>query len=261
MQRIAGAIFLSVMAVGLGAAEPAAAQVIASLGADHSSGSYGTGARITTSSASIGLRVRRKRVSAFASLPVVRVDAPGNVVSTGGLLGLPILVDPARPATRVRRGGIGDAVVGASVQLVEPRRHHVALAVTGSAKLPTASSARGLGTGKADFAVTMEAARPGKVTPFAALGYTVTGQPATYRLENVTTAKGGVALRVGRTSGVSLSFDHASRVTETTGDRQDVAVGLETNLSSRLSLGVQGSTGVSRSAPAASAGMRIGVRL
>jgi hypothetical protein len=176
MQRIAGAMFLSVMAVGLGAAEPAAAQVIASVGADHSSGSYGTGARITTSSAAIGLRVRRKRVSAFASLPVVHVDAPGNVVSTGGLLSLPILIDPARPATRVRRGGVGDAVVGASVQLVEPRRHHVALAVTGSAKLPTASSARGLGTGKADFAVTMEAARPGKVTPFAALGYTVTGQ-------------------------------------------------------------------------------------
>ena len=61
---------------------------------------------------------------------------------TGGPLGLPILVDPTRPAMRVRRGGLGDATLGASVQLLEPRLHKVALAVAGSAKLPTASAKR-----------------------------------------------------------------------------------------------------------------------
>lgn len=257
--RLAGA--LSVTGLAFSPVAPSAAQVIVSAGADHSSGTYGTGRRINTSSASIGLRVKRKRVSAFASLPVVRIDAPGNVVVTGGPLGLPILIDPARPATRVRRSGLGDAVVGASVQLVEPRQHHVALAVTGSAKLPTASVVRGLGTGKADFAVTVEAARPGKLTPFAALGYTVVGQPAGYRLENVTIARGGVALWVGQASEISLAYQHASRVSDTSGNRREVAAGLETSLSPRLSLGIQGSAGLSRGAPDAGAGLRLGVRL
>ena len=67
-------------------------------------------------------------------------------------------------------------MVGASVHLLPPRRHHLALALTGSAKLPTASASRGLGTGKADYSVVAEAAVPGKVTPFAAGGPHLVGQ-------------------------------------------------------------------------------------
>lgn len=255
------ALALAAMTMALAPAAPVAAQVTASAGAEYSSGTFGTGQRIRTSSAAVVLRAKRKRVSAFASLPVVRVDAPGNVVVAGGPLGLPILVDPARPTTRVRRSGLGDATVGASVQLVEPRPHALAVAVTGAAKLPTASAAKGLGTGKPDFAVTAEVARPGKLTPFAAVGYTLVGQPAAYRLENVTTARGGVALRVGRASEVSLAYNHATRISEAAGDRQEVVAGLDTNLSQRLSLGLQGATGLSRGAPDASAGVRIGLRM
>lgn len=240
---------------------PVAAQTTVLAGVDHSTGTFGTGQRIDTSGASVGVRVKRKRVGVFANLPVVRVDAPQNVVVAGGPLGLPILVDPTRPATRKQRSGLGDATVGASVQLLEPRRNRVALAVTTAAKLPTASAARGLGTGKADFSVGAEVARPGKLTPFAGLGYTVVGQPAAYRLENVTTARGGVALRVGDVSEISLSYNHASRISATAGDRDQVAAGLETNLSPRLSLGVQGSAGVSRGAPDGSAGLQLGLRL
>lgn len=261
MQRTGLVVALSVAGLALHHAAPVAAQVIVSAGAEHGSGTYGTGQRIATSTASIGLRAKRKRVSAFASLPVVRVDAPGNVVVTGGPLGLPILVDPARPVTRVRRSGLGDAVVGASVQLVEPRQHRIALAVTGSAKLPTASAARGLGTGKSDVAIAVEAARSGKITPFVALGYTAVGQPSGYRLENVTTARGGMALRLGQASEISVAYHHASRVSHGTESREEVAAGLDTPLSPRLSLGLQGSAGLSRGAPQAGAGLRVGLRL
>ena len=239
----------------------AEAQVTVSTGADYSSGSYGTGQRIRTASASVAVRVKRKRVSAFATLPVVRTEAPGNVVVTGGPLGLPILVDPTRPAMRVRRDGLGDATLGASVQLLEPRLHKLALAVGGSAKLPTASAAKGLGTGKADFAVTAEIARPGKVTPFAAIGHTAVGQPAEYRLNDVTSMRGGLALRVGKASEVSLSYNHASPVNDAIPGRREIATGIETALSQRLSLGVQGGAGLSRGAPDASAGLRLGLRM
>ncbi len=142
---------------------------------------------------------------------MVQVDAPGNVIAPGGPLGLPIFTDPTRPATRERRSGLGDAVVGASVQVIPPRRHHLALALTGSAKLPTASAARGLGTGKADYSVVAEAAVPGKVTPFAAVGHSFVGQPDGYRLRDVTSARGGVAVGIGKASEVSVSYNYASR--------------------------------------------------
>ncbi len=243
------------------AAAPAGAQVTASVGADYAAGKYGTGQLVRSASSTASLRARRKRVTVFAALPVVQVDAPGNVVAPGGPLGLPIFTDPTRPATRVRRSGLGDAVVGASVQLVEPRPHHLALALTGSAKLPTASAARGLGTGKADYSVAAEAAVPGKVTPFAAVGHSFVGQPDGYALRDVTSARGGVALRVGKASEVSVSYNYASRVSDQITDRQEVGAGLDTALSQRLSLGVQGSAGVSRGAPDAAAGVRLGLRL
>lgn len=249
------------LAMTMMTAQPGHAQVTASVGADYSSGRYGTAQRISTASATASLRAKRKRVSVFAALPVVQVDAPGNVVAPGGPLGLPIFTDPGRPATRIRRSGLGDAVVGGSVQLIEPRPHHLALALTGSAKLPTASAARGLGTGKADYTIQGEAAVPGKVTPFAVIGHSFIGQPDTYRLRDVTSARGGVAVRVGPASEVSVAYSYASRPSDQATDRQEIGAGLDTALSRRLSLGVQGSAGLSRGAPDAGGGVRLGLRL
>lgn len=242
-------------------AAPAGAQVTASVGADYASGKYGTSQEVRSASSTFSLRAKRKRVTVFAALPVVQVDAPGNVIAPGGPLGLPIFTDPTRPATRERRSGLGDAVVGASVQVIPPRRHHLSLALTGSAKLPTASAERGLGTGKADYSVVAEAAVPGKVTPFAAVGHSFVGQPDGYRLRDVTSARGGVALGIGKASEVSVSYNYASRVSDQVADRQEIGAGLDTALSQRLSLGVQGSAGVSKGAPDVGAGVRLGLRL
>ena len=240
---------------------PASAQVTASVGADYASGRYGTAQQVRSASSTFSLRAKRKRVTVFAALPVVQVDAPGNVIAPGGPLGLPIFTDPTRPATRERRSGLGDAVVGASVQVIPPRCHHLALALTGSAKLPTASAARGLGTGKADYSVVAEAAVPGKVTPFAAVGHSFVGQPDGYRLRDVTSARGGVAVGIGKASEVSVSYNYASRVSDQVADRQEIGAGLDTALSQRLSLGLQGSAGVSKGAPDVGAGVRLGLRL
>ena len=242
-------------------AVPASAQVTASVGADYASGRYGTGQQVRSASSTFSLRAKRKRVTVFAALPVVQVDAPGNVIAPGGPLGLPIFTDPTRPATRERRSGLGDAVVGASVQVIPPRRHHLALSLTGSAKLPTASAARRLGTGKADYSVVAEAAVPGKVTPFAAVGHSFVGQPDGYRLRDVTSARGGVAVGIGKASEVSVSYNYASRVSDQVADRQEIGAGLDTALSQRLSLGLQGSAGVSKGAPDVGAGVRLGLRL
>lgn len=254
-------IFMLATAAAMLPITRAHAQVTTSAGADYASGTYGTGQRIKTATASIAVQAKRKRLTVFATLPVVRTDAPGNVVVTGGPLGLPILVDPTRPATRIRRSGLGDASVGASVQLLEAQAGHVSLAIAGAAKLPTASAMKGLGTGRADVSVAADAARTGKITPFVGIGYTVVGQPDAYRLNNVASARGGIAVRIGKASAVSVSYNYASRVSDTISDRREIGAGVETALSQRLSLGVHGSAGLSRGAPDAGAGLRLGLRM
>lgn len=240
---------------------PAAAQVTASLGADASSGTYGTGQRIATRSTTAGMRVRRGRVAVFAAVPIVRTDAPGNVVVTGGPLGLPILRDPARPVARMRRQGLGDAAIGASVQVAQPRRHRLAATLTATVKLPTASAAKGLGTGRTDVAVGADLARPGKVTPFATFSYARVGRPRDIELYDVASARGGLAVQVGGRSEVNLSYGYASRVAATVGDRHELGAGIDTAVGKRLSLGIQGSAGLSSGAPAAGGGVRLAVRL
>ena len=99
------------------------------------------------------------------------------------------------------------------------------------------------------------------MTPFTAIGFTAVGQPTEYRLNNVTSMRAGLALRVGKASEVSLSYNHASPVSDSMPGRREIGTGVETALSRRLSLGVQGSAGLSRGAPDASAGLRLGLRM
>ena len=219
-------------------AVPASAQVTASVGADYASGRYGTGQQVRSASSTFSLRAKRKRVTVFAALPVVQVDAPGNVIAPGGPLGLPIFTDPTRPATRERAPGwaMRWSALGTGDSAAPPSSGPL---LTGSAKLPTASAARRLGTGKADYSVVAEAAVPGKVTPFAAVGHSFVGQPDGYRLRDVTSARGGVAVGIGKASEVSVSYNYASRVSDQVADRQEIGAGLDTALSQRLSLGLQ----------------------
>lgn len=107
-----------------------------SSGLDYEEGEYGTGQKVRRLLVPNTVRVGVGRLEINASLPYTRIDGPGNVVAGGGLLGLPIIVDPTRPSTRVRRDGIGDLSVGVAYQI--PNRI-VDLKVSGEVKLPTAS--------------------------------------------------------------------------------------------------------------------------
>ncbi len=59
-------------------ATPAGAQVTASVGADYASGQYGTNQTVRSASSTATLRAKRKRVTVFAALPYVQVDAPAT---------------------------------------------------------------------------------------------------------------------------------------------------------------------------------------
>ena len=244
------------------AAAPALAEPAAEIatGAEYQEGDYFTGERVEIVTVRKTLRVRNGRASFAVSLPWHRIEAPGNVVGGGGLLGLPIVTDPTRPATRERREGIGDLRIGAGYSLSAPGG--VELTVNGQLKLPTASASRGIGTGETDLSAGAEAARRiGAVTPYVAIGYTMPGDPTAYDLRNSVSVHGGVAVQLSSSLRGNVSYGYTESVSPLVPDEQQVSTRLNANLSRSLSVGVYGNAGLSSGSPDVGAGISLGFRM
>ena len=252
---------VSVLAL-LAFASPALADPAAEIvsGVEYSEGDYFTGEKVEIFSVNNVVRARAGRLSAYASLPWHRIEAPGNVVGGGGPLGLPILVDPTRPGARTVRDGIGDLRLGAGYTL--PSLAGIELTLNGQVKLPTASAERGIGTGETDFSVGAEASRSfGPITPFVAVGYTMPGEPAAYDLQNSLSARGGVAVQLSPSLRANVAYSHAESISAGLPDERQISTGLNASLSRSLSLGVYGNAGLSDGAPDIGAGVSLGIRI
>ena len=178
-----------------------------SAGFEYQEGNFGAGQRIETSSIPFSAYANKGRLQFGATLPSLRVDAPGNVIGGSGLLGLPIIVDPTQPATRERREGFGDLRLNASYTIPAGR---AAIALWNQVKVPTASADKGLGTGELDYSFGAEVAAPiGRVTPFAGIGYTLTGEPEDYDLRNSLSARAGANVRLTESIAGRLSYAYA----------------------------------------------------
>jgi hypothetical protein len=229
----------------------------ASTGVYYEEGDYGTGEKVTRLSVPATVSVSSGRFRLAASLPYTRVEGPGNVVTGGGLLGLPIIVDPTKPSERTRREGIGDLTLGASYAVPTGL---VDLTLSGEVKLPTAE--QDLGTGETDYAVAAEVSKTiGKVTPFVGVGYTMPGDPEGFSLRNSLSLRGGIAARLAPGASGYLAYRRSQSVSESLPDEQQVITGMDTAVAKGLSLGLYGAAGLSDGSPDIGAGIRLGVRL
>lgn len=238
--------------------QPAGPAIESLTGLEYQQGEFGTGQRIETISIPTSLRVSTGQVQFSATLPYLRVDAPGNVVG-GGLLGLPIIIDPTEPATRIRRQGLGDLRLGAAYTVPSAS---VGLTFSGQAKVPTASRSKGLGTGEADYAVGAELSRRfGGVTPFVGVGYTMPGDPEGFDLQNSLAVRAGTAVQVSPRVRGHLVYGYAQSLSPLVADEQQVSTGIHASLSGSLSLGLWGSAGLSEGSPDIGAGVQLGFRI
>jgi hypothetical protein len=241
-----------------GTETPARPQIELSTGFEFERGDFGTGSQIERTTLPLAVGATNGRIRASAQLPWVRVTAPGNVIAPTGPLGLPILVDPTRPATRSTREGLGDLRVGAAYDLPV---QGVFVSVRAGAKLPTGSVTKGLSTGKADYSVGADLAKPlGVVTPFAGLTYTVTGDPEGFELRNSFSGQAGAALRVSKSASAQVGYAYAQSPNRTGENDQRIVGGVNAGVSKSLSLGVYGSGGLSPGAPDVGGGVTLGLK-
>lgn len=234
-------------------------QVEISSGIDFESGDFGTQADIEKTTVPLTVNVEKGRFRASAQLPWVRVTAPANVIAPTGPLGLPILIDPTRPSTRTTRQGLGDLRMNAAYDLPVPGFF---ASVRTGAKLPTASADKGLGTGKVDYSVGADVAKPlGAVTPFAGVTYTIAGDPDGFDLRNSFSGRAGAAVRLGKATTAQVGYAFAQNPLEAGDDDQRVVGGLNAAVGKSLSLGIYGSGGLSDGAPDISGGVTLGFKL
>ncbi|MBB3991689.1 hypothetical protein [Croceicoccus naphthovorans] len=229
-----------------------------STGVEYEEGDYGTDTKINILSVPTSVKLSTGDLQLIATLPYRRVEGPSSVVP-GGVLGLPILLDPNQPQTEnVTREGWGDLELGVVYAIPTTV---VNLAISGSVKLPTAEN--NLGTGATDYTLGTEVSRPfaGGIIPFASFSYTFLGSPEGYSLQDSYAASGGIATKIGPATQGYLSYRYADNASQLISSDQRLITGLNTRLGKVLSLGVYGSTGLSEGAPEFTTGLRIGMAL
>jgi hypothetical protein len=154
-------------------------QYRASSGFDFSSGTYGAAKPTEVLYLPVTLQAAKGPWTLKAVVPWLRVSGPALLLdgSAEGSAG-------ARAAGHV--SGLGDISLAAMYSLESLYNYGLYVDFTARAKAPTASFAKGLGTGAWDGAFQIDIAKAwGDVMPFATLGYRITGQPKGFALRDV----------------------------------------------------------------------------
>lgn len=203
-----------------------------SLGAEYTTGNYGTGADTTIWYFPLSFSYGSEVTTFSITVPYLIVEGPGNVTPAIGDtprgmapgMGAMQVVRPGAVApTRRRESGLGDVVLSASVRLVAEATAQPRIDLTGKIKLATADEDRNLGTGENDYAVQLDME---KGVFFGYLGYRVYGDPPGINLDNV--AYGLV--------GLSRPLDSATRAGVSLYAQQAAAVGTDNQLELSLFL-------------------------
>jgi hypothetical protein len=189
-----------------------------SLGAEYTTGNYGTGADTSIWYFPLSLSYGSEVTTFSVTVPYLIVEGPGNVTPAIGDtprgmapgMGAMQVVRPGAVApTRRRESGLGDVVLSGSVRLVAEAPAQPRIDLTGKIKLATADEDKNLGTGENDYAVQLDLE---KGIFFGYLGYRVYGDPPGINLDNVAYGFAGLSrpLDSATRAGVSLYAQQAA---------------------------------------------------
>jgi hypothetical protein len=190
-----------------------------SIGAEYSSGDYGTGTDTDIWYFPLSLRYEQDRWFFRLTVPYLVVSGPGNVLIMGG--GGMGAHQPggggggmgggtSTTASRTE-SGLGDIIGTVSYTLQRADGGRPGIDLTGKVYLGTASETKGLGTGENDYALQLDLAQDvGAVTLFGTGGYRVTGDPPGTDYEDVFFGTLGLEGDMARnTLGIALDAQQA----------------------------------------------------
>ena len=229
-------------------------RVLFSTGIDFSTGDYGDTEATEIVVVPASLRVRAAEwLSLGLALAWVRIDGPDVVLGPDNE---PL---PGVPTARQTRQGLSDLGASATVSLPLGDDTPWSVDLTGRVKLPTASTARGLSTGKTDFSASIDVTYiVGQWAPFVELGLRVPGDPAAIDLRNSPSASVGFAHVLGsggKGGAVIASYDWQRAFSPFAEDSHSLFAAWSRPVAKRIDLTGYGSVGMSEGA----AGIEVGV--
>lgn len=178
-----------------------------SLGAEYTSGDYGTSSKTKMWYFPATLRYETDRYMLALTVPYVVVEGTGNVVAAGGMGGMRRTTTSLTSRTE---SGLGDIELAGSHVLAQDAGWRLGLG--GLIKFGTADEQDNLGTGEDDVAVQLEAEKTyGNNTLFGTAGYRILGDPPGIDYDNVFYGSVGVShqLDANRTVGAELFAQEA----------------------------------------------------
>jgi hypothetical protein len=199
------------------------------VGADYTSGEYGTDTTTEILQVPVTAKYTRGDWSFKASLPWMRVKGDANVVPG---LGEVVNLNP-RGRGRVVNGGttttsgndttsgLGDLRLAATYSL--PTSNGLGIDLTGNAKIATADEDKGLGTGANDYGIAVDLYRDfSGTTLFGGAGYTWLGRSDYIDVDAVANANAGFSRKVGDASSVGLVYDWREAASATAEQRSEL---------------------------------------
>lgn len=221
-----------------------------SLGADYSSGDYGTTPETKILAVPVGFKLKQGDFFMRASLPWLRVDGPAVPGDGGAIPG-------TGPTTS--RSGIGDLTLAAGYSL--PIGDTTYFDMTGKVKLPTASEAKGLGTGTTDFTAEGELTQVFGMTSVSLRGgRRFNGSTAAFPLNDVWQAGASIYHTAGDVT-LGLDYDWREGALPSAPDRSELtgSIGFRLNDGFRLQGYVY--TGLSKGSPDLGGGLQLVYRI
>lgn len=219
--------FLLALCIAAGAAQ-AEGGLNLGIGADYSSGEYGTDTTTTIFSVPVTAKYTAGNWTWKASLPWMRVDGDPNIVPGLGSVANtnPIgrgrrggILDPQQP-TSGTASGIGDLRLAASYALETGGPLGVDLSA--NVKVATADEDKGLGTGANDYGVAVDLYRDFNGTLlFGGAGYTLLGDSDYIDVDSVLNANLGAAWKAG-SANLGAMYDWREAASNGADDRSEL---------------------------------------
>ena len=252
--RIAAITAISTAAMtSMAVAEETYTDLRFSVGGDYSSGKYGGTQNTNIAYVPLGVKYEYGNLSLTATVPWLSISGPGSVA--GGPDDPVVIGDEG---VRTTESGLGDVSLGAAYT-IEPLTDSMPFfEVSGKVKLPTANETKGLGTGKADYALQLDAFKSyGNITPFATIGHRWRGSSALITLKNSIYASAGVSYKLDDTKSAGLSIDYQSKSTATSKSRLEAVPFVSFKTSDKTKIMAYGSAGFTDSVPAVGIGLQV----
>ncbi len=259
-----------------------------STGLNYSKGSYGEIDDTKVVSAPIGLKYTKGNFSIRVSVPYVRVDGPGSLIQTpegsgsgsnsgsgrsgnsghgssnsgsgnSGSGGVEIDDSTGVPVSS-KRSGFGDVVISATYSFDLGSDFYID--ATGKVKVPTASTAKRLGTGEVDVTTGLDFVKAiGPATFYIHGRRKFAGKPTGSLIRSTWGAGGGASIKAGQAITLGADYDWQESAFAGNPANSDVTAWASARLNSRINLCIFGSTGLNNNSADFAGGIGLSIKL